>query len=390
MMKRLLICALALTLIMGQSASRAGAADPYEINVIIPLTGLGAFLGKNEAAALGLVEQNVNAAGGIHGRQIKFVIQDDQSNPQVAVQLLTGVIAKHVPIVLGSTLAAMCGAMLPLVKDGPVDYCFSSAIYPPKGSYMFSGNISTKDLLAVNIRYFRQRGWKRIALITTTDASGQDGDRNMDALLADPENNGVTLAAHEHFNPGDVSVDAQMTRIKDSGAQALIIYAAGTPFGTVLHGAADVGLTVPMSTTTANLSYAAMKQFSAFMPQELYFTGPPGVALDAIPNGPLKNAVRTFVDSAKAAGLHPDIGLLAGWDPALIVVSALNKLGLDATSAQIESYIENLHGWAGAYGVYDFRDGSQRGLAQNNGIVVRWDPAKDYWVGVSKFGGAPL
>ena len=95
----------------------------------------------------------------------------------------------------------MCGAMLPLVKNGPVDYCFSSAIYPPKGSFMFSGNVSTKDLLAVNLRYFRGRGWTKLALITTTDASGQDGDRGMDAALSAPENKGLTLVAHEHASP---------------------------------------------------------------------------------------------------------------------------------------------------------------------------------------------
>jgi branched-chain amino acid transport system substrate-binding protein len=383
---RLVLVALFVTSLPGS----AGAADPYEINVIIPLTGIGAFLGKNEAAALGLVEKNVNATGGINGRPVKFVIADDQSNPQVAVQLLNAVVEKHAPIVLGSTLAAMCGAMLPLVKNGPVDYCFSSAIYPPKGSFMFSGNVSTKDLLAVNLRYFRERGWKKVAIITTTDASGQDGDRGIDAGMSDPQNKEMSVVAHEHFTPGDVSVDAQIARIKASGAQALIVYAAGTPFGTVLHSVANVGLEVPMSTTTANLSYAEMKQFGAFLPKELYFTGPPGVAVDVLPNGALKDAARTFAASARAAGLQPDIGLLAAWDPALMTIAALKKLGLGATSDQIESYIENLHGWAGAYGIYDFRDGSQRGLSASNGIIVRWDPAKDYWVGVSKLGGAPL
>jgi hypothetical protein len=71
-------------------------------------------------------------------------------------------------------------------------------------------------------------------------------------------------------------------------------------------------------------------------------------------------------------------------------VSAFKKLGLNATAAQIKDYISNLHGWAGANGVYDFRDGSQRGLTAKNGIIVRWDPAKDAWTSISKFGGAPL
>lgn len=389
-MKTVKLCALLVALMMAQTTHAATAADPYEINVIIPLTGIGAFLGTSEATALSLVEKNVNASGGVRGRQIHFAIADDQSNPQVAVQLLNGIIAKHVPILLGSTLAAMCGAMLPLLKDGPVDYCFSSAIYPPKGSYMFSGNTSTKDLLAVNVRYFRGRGWTKLAVVTTTDASGQDGDRGIDAAMSAPENKAMTIVAREHFTPGDVSVAAQIARIKASGAQALIVYAIGPAFGTVLRAVADAGIDMPVSTTTANLIYTLMKQLGPLLPKELYFTGPPGVAYDSIPNGPLKDAVRVFVTSVRGAGLHPDIASLAAWDPAVMTVAALKKLGLDATSAQIEDYIENLHGWAGAYGIYDFRDGSQRGLAATNGIVVRWDPAKDYWVGVSKFGGAPL
>ncbi len=366
----------------------AVALDPYDINVITPLTGIGAFIGKNEAAALSLVEKNVNDAGGVRGRQIHFVVADDQSNPQIAVALLNGLMAKKVPIVLGSTLAAMCSAMLPLLENGPVDYCFSSAVHPPKGSYMYSGNLSTGDLIAILLRYYRERGWKKVALIVTTDASGQDGDRGVDAALATPENKAVALVDREHFNAGDLSVAAQIARIKASGAQALIVYAAGTPLGTVLHGLSDAGLEVPVGTTSANLSYAAMKQFADILPRDLYFVAPPGVAYDAISPGPLKDEVRTFVESSKAAGLHADIGLIAAWDPAIITVAALNTIGFGATAVQMKAFIDHLHGFAGVYGIYDFRDGSQRGLAPSNGIVVKWDSARDYWVPVSKFGGS--
>ena len=380
---RVAVLALALTL----PSVAIAAPDPYEINVITPLTGIGAFIGKNEAAALALVEKNVNAAGGVRGRQIKFVVQDDQSSPQIAVQLLTALQAKHVPIVLGSTLAGMCSAMLPLLVNGPVDYCFSSAVHPPKGSYMYSGYISTTDMIAILVRYYRERGWKKIALIVTTDASGQDGERGTDAAMAAPENRDLTLVSREHFNPGDLSVTAQISHIKESGAQAVIVYAAGTPLGTVLHGVADAGLEIPLGSTSANLSYAAMKQFGSILPKDLYFVAPPGVAYDSIPPGALKDEVKTFVDSAKAAGLHADIGLCAAWDPAIITIAALKQLGFGMTAEQMKNFIDRLHDFPGVYGVYDFRDGSQRGLARTNGLVVRWDAARDYWTGVSKFGG---
>jgi branched-chain amino acid transport system substrate-binding protein len=379
--------AIALTFALRVTAP-AWAADPYEINVITPLTGIGAFIGKNEAAALGLLEKSVNDAGGVRGRQIKFVVQDDQSNPQVSVQLLNGLIAKKVPIVLGSTLAAMCSAMLPLIENGPVDFCFSSAVHPPKGSYMYSGNLSTADLIDILVRYYRERGWKKIALVVTTDASGQDGEHGVDTAMSEPENKGLTLVSREHFTAGDLNVAAQMAHIKASGAQAVIVYAAGTPLGTVLHGLSDAGIDLPIGTTSANLSYEEMKQFSSLLPKELYFVAPPGVASDALPPGPLKDTVRTFVESTKAAGLHADIGLIAAWDPGIITIAALKKYGFNVTAVQMKDFIDHLHGFPGVYGIYDFRDGSQRGLAPSNGIVVKWDPARDYWVSVSKFGGA--
>jgi branched-chain amino acid transport system substrate-binding protein len=380
------VTAVALTLAM-QGAAPA-ADPPYEISVMTSLTGPYAFVGKAEAASIGLVEKNVNASGGVRGRQIKFVIQDDETNPQVAVQLMNGLIAKNVPIVLGPTISGTCGAIMPLLENGPVDFCFSSSVHPPKGSYMYSGNISTPDAVAVFVRYFRERGWKKMALIVTNDASGKDGELGMDMALAEPANHDVTLVAREHYNPTDISIAAQVARIKASGAQVVLIYTAGTPFGTALHGLADAGLDLPVGLGPANLSYAAMHQFASFMPKNLYLVGPPGLAYDALPNGKLKDTVKTFTESAVAAGQHPDIGLIASWDPALIAVAALRQFGFGMTSAQVKGYIDHLHDFPGVYGMYDFRDGSQRGLQRSNGYMVRWDADKDTWVGVSKAGGA--
>ena len=65
----------------------ARAAEPYDIYVILPLTGFAAYPGQTIAKVIGIVEEEANKQGGIHGRPVHFVIQDDQSSPQVAVQL---------------------------------------------------------------------------------------------------------------------------------------------------------------------------------------------------------------------------------------------------------------------------------------------------------------
>src|SRR5277367_666039 len=78
----------------------AGAAEPFEINVIVSLTGPFAFIGSAEAASIRAIETLVNKQGGIKGQPVKMVIQDDQSTPAVAVQLASAIIAKKVPVML--------------------------------------------------------------------------------------------------------------------------------------------------------------------------------------------------------------------------------------------------------------------------------------------------
>src|ERR1700674_2781932 len=194
--------------------SPALAADPYNIDVILPLTGAAAFLGKAEQLSLQQAEKVLAKGEGIGGRPVHFMFHDDQSNPQTAVQLATEIVAAKPAVVLGSAVVAMCNAMAPLVKNGPVLYCFSPGVYPPAGSYMFTSSVATRDLIAAQLRYFRLKGWKKIAAITSTDASGQDAARNIKELLALPEHKEIQLVGDANFNPTDVSASAQIERLK--------------------------------------------------------------------------------------------------------------------------------------------------------------------------------
>ncbi len=364
-------------------------ADVYEIDAILPQTGNGAFLGKTIAAALGVLQDVINKKGGIGGRPVKFVVLDDQSNPQTAVQLTNGVLAKKPPVILGSVLVALCNAEAPLAKDGPVIYCFSPGIHPPAGSYMFTAGPSTTDTLAASVRYLRGRGWTKVALITSTDATGQDADQNFEAVFALPENKNEQIVAHEHFNTTDLGVEAQMTHIKSSGAQAVIMWSTGTPLGTLLRGAVESGLQIPVLASPGNITYAQMKQYLNILPKEIYFPGSAAYAVEQLPDGAMKRAVKTYLDAFSAAGIRPDQGHLFTWDPVLMLVDALNKLGTDAPAARIKDFINGYRG-IGVFGRYDFHAVPQRGIGVDSVIVVRWDPAKDTWVGVSRSGGAPL
>ena len=383
----LAVGAIALMPAIGRTAPATG--EPYPIDVIIPITGGGAFIGSTHQKQLVALEGVVNKDGGIQGRPVKFIFHDDQTNPAVSLQLANEAIAKKPAVVLGSSLGALCNATSPLfLNNGPVMYCFSPVIRTVPKSYVFSGSVSGNDLILATLKYFHGRGWKKIATLNTTDGSGQIGDADIARLLATPEFKDMTLLAAEHFNPSDTSVSAQVSKIKALNPQALIIWAPGTPFGTALHGLQDVGLNVPVATTSANMVVKQMQSYNAFMPKDVYFQGVNYIA--GIQHAKETKQMQTFTATIKEAGIPQDFQGGMVWDPALIVIDALRKIGPNANATQLRDYLETLHGYQGIAGTYDFRDGSQRGLGPENALIMRWDGDKSDFVSVSKAGGVPL
>jgi branched-chain amino acid transport system substrate-binding protein len=391
MVLRLLSILLLGSFVATTSLAPASGADPYDVNVLMSLTGTGAFLGQIESQTLKAIEEMVNRKGGIDHRPLRFVIRDDQSNPQVAVQLANALIGAHVPVILGPNYSASCGAVLPLVKDGPVQFCFSPSVHPPAGSYTFSVSVSTKDLAMAGIRYLRDRGFKRLALLMTTDATGQDGENVIRQDLAYRENRDVSIVAAEHFNVNDLTISAQIERIKAADAQAIITWVVGPPFGTVLRGVNEGGLQLPVLTDAGNINNVQMQQYVTFLPKELYFTGFRFLGHSTIGPGPIRDVQNQFLTALHQHGVaEPDPTYTFSWDAAMVVVDALRHLGTNATAQQLHDYIEQLHGFPGIDGLLDFRDGSQTGLTPMAALIVRWEPPTKAWIPVSGAGGYPL
>jgi branched-chain amino acid transport system substrate-binding protein len=366
------------------------AGEPLEVNVILSLTGGGAFLGKAEQQAVLRIQDVTNKSGGVRGRPLKFVIFDDESSPQVAVQLTAPLVARGVPVIVGPDLTAPCSAVTPLVeKNGPVMYCISPGINPAPKSNAFAGSASLRSDAVALIRYFRLRGWTRIALLAATDSTGQSFEDAYNRALALPENRRVESVALEHFATSDLSVAGQITRIKAANPQAVIAWSTGTSFATALRGFHDGGYEGPVGGGNGNMIYAQLEQYRDFMPKQLYFPGQRALA-EGTPAGPVHDAQTVYLNSFASIGVqHPDWGYMAAWDPTMLVASALKSVGPNATAEQIRNYFLNLHGWAGISGIYDFRDGEQRGIGIESVVIDQWLPARARFVAVSRPGGVP-
>jgi branched-chain amino acid transport system substrate-binding protein len=293
---------------------------------------------------------------------------------------------------LGSSIVAMCNAIAPLLKEGPFDYCLSPGVHPAVGSYQYSTSTDTHALIEALVRYFRLRGLIKVAFISSTDASGQDAERGFDDVLKIPENGNVQVVERQRFNPTDVTVSAQIERIKAADPQALIAWSTGAPIATVFKAVLEAGLNVPVGTTNGNQTYAQMSQYKGFLPKDLYiptsvFLPHEGIfQLDPRVEEQQKRLYAAFA----AANVKPDTMAALAWDPAAIVVEALRKVGPKATAAQLKEYVAGQTSFPGINGIYDFKSVPQRGLTVKNALVTRWDPAAGAWIVVSEPTGTPL
>jgi branched-chain amino acid transport system substrate-binding protein len=391
MRKRIVWAAAALvSWAQGQAPSRA--ADAFDIDVVLPLTGGASFLGQGQKAALDSLAASLAAKSGDDGLALRFVYHDDQTSPQVAVQLTSAVLQKNPSVVIGSSVVGTCSAMAPLMK-ATTQYCMSPGLHPKPGSDVFSASADSRDQIAAVVRYYRMKGWTKLAVLDTTDASGVDGDRAIDAVLDAAENQGVvTKVVQEHFNPTDVSVAAQIQRIKQSGAQAVIAWVTGAPAATVFRGMAQAGLDLPVAPTSGNQTFSAMRQWQAFLPKRLVLASALYPEHDAAVKLPpaVEKAQHEMYEVMKSRNLKADNQIATSWDAGLVVAAALRRLGPKATGPQVGAFIRGLTDFPGVDGVYDFKAYPQRGLGPDSSTVTTYDSTRDAWIWLSQPGGAPL
>ena len=392
-MKAFLTAALALVLVTAAyapSSSQTASGTPYTIDAILELSGSNAFVGELYSASLRIYETYINAHGGINGRPVHFNLRDDQTNPQVAVQLAADTIAKHPVAFFGGGNTGSCAAIAPLVKDGPVDYCISPGFSPEKGSYAFATSPSLKYIVSAVLQYCRNHGYKRLALISLSDATGKASEQTITELLDLPANHDLTLATNQHFNAADLSIAAQVTQVAAAKPDIILSFAGGTPFGTVLRNLNDGGVHLPVLTSSANINRTQLDQYKSFLPPQLIFNGPIFEMQDQLRDRGLRDAVNVMVSSYKAANteLSPQSGF--AWDPAMLIVTGLRKLGPSATPQQLRDYLLGLRGFPGVNGSYDFSIGDQHGLSADSLVFVSWDPATRNFSLVSGPGGSTL
>ena len=213
----------------------ANAADlePVRIGVIGPVTGKNSEdMGQSIIGGARVFLSEVNQIGGIMGRPVEIVEMDDQANPDRGVALAKQFVEQKVVAVVGfgNTGVALPAAKvlqeakIPVIISGSTGAIVTKSFMPPAypASYVFrtSASDAIQPVVILN-DLIDKRKMDRIALIHDESPYGTNGKAS---VLAELDKRGLKPTAVESFKVGDADLTAQLRRIKDSGAQAMVLY----------------------------------------------------------------------------------------------------------------------------------------------------------------------
>jgi branched-chain amino acid transport system substrate-binding protein len=355
-------------------------AEPIKIAGIFALTGRAAHIGTAQRDAVIIAIDEVNAQGGINGRKLEMVMEDTESTPTKAVMALKKVLeAEDVVAIIGPTLTGTAMAMrgfieeagipafmhsggdvilkAPLKKDDPTSL--------PK--WTFKSPYKAADAMGKICEYMSKHGIKKIGFLYSNEGFGKDGLRN---VKVQAPKYGVEVVAEEAFEPKDVDMTAQLTRINAKGVDAVIAWTVGPAMGIIPKNVKQLGIKAPLfechgAGDPIFWKVAGEAGEGVMMPSTKI------VVADQLPDSDIqKKKIQAYVKAYREKfNREPGTMVAYGADAAFIVVDAIKKVGPDR--AKIRDTIENTQGYVGISGIYNISPEDHNGLSMSDIVMIR-------------------
>ncbi len=235
-MKKAISALLAAGVMLGAAHAQHPAAQEWVIGQVASLSGTnGADLGQGLQLGLQLAVEKTNAAGGIHGRKLKLITQDDKYIPDETVRLTKELIEQSNPIALAgyrgtaNTLAVIKSNVLADAGIAMVG-TLTGAKEVQGAANIFHVRTSYQNEISQIVEQLGRMGVTRIGLFYVDDAFGQSGKEAVEQVLAKQGRKPAAMAAYDKAADKLLpSLEAAVKTLVDAQPQAVVMVAVGDP-----------------------------------------------------------------------------------------------------------------------------------------------------------------
>ena len=350
---RLIMICLAMCMFLGGTA----AADTIKIGLMAPLTGSWASEGQDMKQIVELLADEVNAAGGVLGKKVEIVAEDDAGDPRSAALAAQRLVTQDIAAVIGTYGSSITEASqniydeYELIQVAPG----STAIrLSEKGlKYFFRTSPRDDEQGKVAAKVLTTKGFKKIAVLhdNTSYAKGL-ADETKKIL----EGEGAEIVFYDALTPGERDYNAILTKLKGASPDVIFFTGYYPEAGMLLRQKMEMKWDVPVlggdATNNADLVKIAGKEAAA----GYYFLSPP------VPQDLDAAEAKAFMAAyqKKYEAVPGSVWAVLAGDAFRVLVAAIEKSGSAKTEDMAKYMHESLKDYPGLTGKISFNEKGDR------------------------------
>jgi len=339
------------TLLAGPPSVSAQQGEPIKIGAVVSLTGPGAGLGQPERNGMLLAEKVINEKGGIKGRPIKVLIEDDGSKPDNAKSKAERLIFDDkVLVLLGPSLTASTGAVSAITNAegmaelactglGPKIELTYKTLYHLLPPQLLNARAmleyTTKVLKAKRVGVLHDTGYGQVVMNSLNSLTGEYG---------------VEFVSVEKFEVGATDTSAQAAKVRAADPEVLFIIATSpVPF----RNAREVRIAQPIVSAIGSSSYDYVRGMGEYADDIVF----PEFVVGEDPAPHQTDFVKRYQQEYNALPKNYEA---AGWDAVHIAAKAIETAGPNATRAEIAKAMRG--SYSGTLASYNFAADDMTGI----------------------------
>ena len=366
----------------GLSKPAIAAKPPILIGYLPALTGPSSSTGVGINRGTQLAVQEINAAGGVDGRQIELITRDTQSDPTKAVNAAAELThGQKVSVVLGPLNSGESLAVVPLLartSTPQVHPCWVDSLADPKKYPMCFRNGPTNQQIGAAANRYVVEVLKRNKVAVISDTTGY-GTASVKTYVPMLKAKGADVVYEGNVDAANPDLKPELLRMRSAGAEAIMPWSVNAGFlSRIINTRGQMQWDVPIvgQTTLGSGQTKALLDKPEYW-EKVYPNNFRPVCYAA--NGKLPDRTNAFLDRIRSAKIDMTDTLLwwiaLGYDSPWMIAETMKSAGTEPE--QVVGYLNKLKGYPGVYGDISFTPDEHNGYPDDEIVMVEANSLKD-------------
>ena len=351
-------------------AGAAQAEDIYKIGISAGLTGYAATVDRAWSDGVQTAVDVLNAKGGIMGRKLEVVVEDNRSNPQEAVTVYRKMVSSDgVNIFSSGCVSAGNAAAAPMVAKSEIPMILCSILPKQERDVVWAFTTLPPAGFEIEKRFEYLRDKTQIRKVGVLHDPTPYALLQKDVAEKVAEKFGIEVVAVEAYKQDDADLSVQLSKMQAAGAGAVMKIGLGGTTLTAAKNLKQLGSDMLLLTSLEDL--AVFKPVAEVLGDKFFFVASPSQVFEAYPDGPLKQAIGQFLQPWREKFGDRDPNWASrGWDSIMLTAAAIEK-GQSFEGPAVRENLEKITGFQGTTGTYDFAPDKHQGISTNPFVVAQ-------------------